>query len=516
MNINEAKIQVRQSVETYLSRDEYGNVKIPIAAQRPVFLMGPPGIGKTAIMQQIAQEMDIALVSYSMTHHTRQSALGLPVIKHKSYEGVEYDISEYTMSEIIASIYDVMEKTGKKEGILFLDEINCVSETLSPSMLQFLQYKTFGRHQVPEGWAIVTAGNPPEFNRSVREFDIATMDRMRVLKVDADYDTWRRYAVNVGLHSAIITYLDIKKTDFYAIENTVDGKSYVTTRGWEDLSKTLYIYEEKGFEITDILIGQFLYNKKISRDFASYYDLFCKYKRDYHITEILEGKVEKNIIKQAKDAPFDERLSILGLLLDAVQDEIRKNVRFETAMRTLQTPLKDIKRAVGAREVRNDIQGVTAALSDKRIQLEDELEKRKKSGTIGSLEREGLQIATGLINNYIKEITAKEDVRKEVFEAVRESYASSAASLKEDIIKIKSHLDNLFVFAQKAFGEGNEMLILVTDLTVNYDSAKFIGQKGCEKYFKYNKKFQVYERLAKIDMQLQKIDLEQIEEQSNV
>ena len=87
-------------------------------------------------MEQIAQEMGIALVSYSMTHHTRQSALGLPFITKKTYGGKEYSVSEYTMSEIIASIYDTMEESGIKEGILFLDEINCVSETLAPSMLQ--------------------------------------------------------------------------------------------------------------------------------------------------------------------------------------------------------------------------------------------------------------------------------------------------------------------------------------------------------------------------------------------
>ena len=55
------------------------------------------------------------------------------------------------MSEIVASIYNQIEETGLKEGILFIDEINCVSETLAPTMLQFLQCKTFGNHRIPEG-----------------------------------------------------------------------------------------------------------------------------------------------------------------------------------------------------------------------------------------------------------------------------------------------------------------------------------------------------------------------------
>mgnify|MGYP007134713114 CR=1 FL=1 len=67
------------------------------------------------------------------------------------------------MSEIIASVYETMERTGCQEGILFLDEINCVSETLAPTMLQFLQNKTFGTHRVPE------AGSswPREIRRSI-------------------------------------------------------------------------------------------------------------------------------------------------------------------------------------------------------------------------------------------------------------------------------------------------------------------------------------------------------------
>ena len=229
MNIRQAKEYIKDSVKIYLKKDAYGEYRVPLVRQRPIFLLGAPGIGKTAIMEQIAQELGIALVSYSMTHHTRQSALGLPFIRHKEYAELETDVSEYTMSEIIASVYDVMEESGVKEGILFLDEINCVSETLAPSMLQFLQYKVFGRHQVPEGWAIVTAGNPPEYNKSVREFDVVTMDRLRVLEVEADYETWKSYARERGVHNAILNFLDLKKEYFYRIETTVKGRSYVTS-----------------------------------------------------------------------------------------------------------------------------------------------------------------------------------------------------------------------------------------------------------------------------------------------
>ena len=300
MNIKEAKEQIKNAMSAYFTRDEFGTYEIPIERQRPVFLMGAPGIGKTAIMEQIAQELGVALVSYSMTHHTRQSALGLPFIVKKSYGGVAYDVSEYTMSEIIATVYETMEKTGLKQGILFLDEINCVSETLAPSMLQFLQFKIFGRHRVPDGWIVVTAGNPPEYNKSVREFDVVTLDRLKRIEIEPDFEAWKEYAYKIGVHAAIMTYLEIKTGDFYRVETTVEGKKFVTARGWDDLSQMIRLYEQHGFVVNEKLIQQYLQEPKIAKGFAIYYDLFNKYKSDYKVDEILAGKADDQIKERAR------------------------------------------------------------------------------------------------------------------------------------------------------------------------------------------------------------------------
>ena len=104
MDIASAKQQIKNTVQIYLQKDALGRYRLPLVHQRPIFLLGAPGLGKTAIMQQVADEMGLGLVSYSMTHHTRQSALGLPVIVEKEYGGKHYQVSEYTMSEIIASL----------------------------------------------------------------------------------------------------------------------------------------------------------------------------------------------------------------------------------------------------------------------------------------------------------------------------------------------------------------------------------------------------------------------------
>ncbi len=507
MNIQEAKEQIEKAVQIYLTKDEYGNYRIPIERQRPVFVIGPPGIGKTAIMEQIAEELGIALVSYSMTHHTRQSALGLPFISHKNYQGTEFDVSEYTMSEIIASVYEMMEESGKREGILFLDEINCVSETLAPSMLQFLQYKMFGKHRVPAGWVVATAGNPPQFNRSVREFDVVTMDRLKVMEVEADYPTWRNYAVNRGIHGSILTYLDIKKSDFFVIENTVDGRSYVTARGWEDLSETIYLYEENGFTVEETLIGQYLRNRRISREFAAYYDLYQKYKRDYRVQEILDGRADEDIRWRIRKAGFDERLSLIGLLLDAIQHEIRENVEREDALRKLVRILRGVKDELDDLE-QADQERILTVLRANWESLETMIGREDAAKSISAAERKEYQMVIETLKKDAQAIRLNDVTHADAALAlIRDQFDMDVDHMKADRGRICSELSNLFRFVEDNLGAENEMLVLVTDLTVNGNSAKFLSRVRCAEYEKYNREFQLYERQREIADEVEQLEL---------
>ena len=498
MNIKEAKQQIKNAMKAYFSKNEFGGYDILTEHQRPVFLMGPPGIGKTAIMRQIADELDVGLVSYSMTHHTRQSALGLPFIAHKNYGGEQFEISEYTMSEIIASVYEQMELTGKKEGILFLDEINCVSETLAPAMLQFLQNKTFGRHKVPQGWIVVAAGNPPEYNRSVREFDIVTWDRLKRIDVEPDYAAWREYAANNGVSAAILTYLDIKKNDFYQIETTVSGKSFVTARGWEDLSRMINLYEKLLIEVDESLVVQYLQNKQIAKEFSIYYDLFNKYKSDYKIEKILSGEADDEVKQRAAQAQFDERLSLLGLLLSAVTERAKTAMQTETVIKNLRDIIREIKPQLENGEH-------ISAVNQKTEQLLQKAETLKRSGLLTSEKDAVLNLTAQKLRNYCAELSEKSDNAMAVISA---AYQSDVNSLKDMVSKTSQSLDNLFIFFEQVFDEsGHEMLVLVTELTLNRFAAAFIAKYGCEKYFTYNKQLMFYERGMDIISELERSGL---------
>ena len=483
MHIKQAKEQIKNAILAYSTKDAYGRYRIPAAKQRPVFLVGAPGVGKTAIVEQIAKELDIGFVSYAMTHHTRQSALGLPFIVEKQFGGKTFSVSEYTMSEILASVYDEMERTGKKQGILFLDEINCVSETLAPSMLQFLQYKTFGRHSVPEGWIVVTAGNPPEYNDSVREFDIAMLDRLKKIEVEPDLEVWREFAVNNSVHSSVLSYLAIKPHHFYRVTATVDGKSFVTARAWDDLSQMITLYEENRLKVDSDLISQYIQDEEIAKDFANYYDLYRKYRSDYQVTRILEGTVPPEIIARAKGARFDERLSLISLLLSALEEEISETVQLEDTLRTV------------IPEIRNTKVSYPECIKE-RIGF-----YRKKSRETDTAAN--VDLAFHILKFY-------EDLAEHITggeAAVRNHLKKAAEELKVRTARGQDMLSHLFSFFEECFGSSQEMLILVSELTIRPAASRFIYLHGCEKYYQYNRQLLFEDRQNTLKERIEALNL---------
>lgn len=492
MNIKRAKEEIKHTVQAYLQKDEFGNYKIPPVNQRPILLIGPPGIGKTAIMEQVARECEIGLVSYTITHHTRQSAIGLPFIEEKTFGGKEYHVTEYTMSEIIASVYEKIEQTGLKEGILFLDEINCVSETLAPTMLQFLQGKTFGNHKVPDGFIIVSAGNPPEYNRSVREFDIVTLDRVRKMEIEEDFSVFKEYGYRNGIHDAILSYLELKKENFYHIETTVDGKSFVTARGWEDLSRMMYLYEELELPIDEELIFQYLQYKKTAKDFASYYELYKKYKTEYRINEILNGTEKIEAFTKLQEANFDEKLSVISLFLGKLTEMFKKVDFVDRFVNDLFEKLTEIKEQLLSEESVEKADTILLAYVQKK---EEERVAKKKGGLLGKEAEKVALFVEKLLYDYVYRLKEKGILQKEeAMDVIREEFQKEIEKRESIVEQAKEQLKIAFDFMEENFGQSQEMVIFLTELTANYYSMNYIREYGSEEYYRYHKDLLLSER----------------------
>ena len=483
MNIKQAKQEITNTLKAYLAKDQLGNYLIPTVRQRPVLLMGPPGVGKTQIMEQIAAETGVGLVAYTITHHTRQSAIGLPFIEKRTYGGEEVSVTEYTMSEILSSVYRLMERTGLQEGILFLDEINCVSETLAPMMLQFLQCKTFGNQALPEGWLIVAAGNPPEYNKSVREFDLVTLDRVRRIDVEPKLSVWQDYARAHRLHPAVTAYLELRPQHFYKIENDVDGVQFVTARGWEDLSAFLQAADKLNLPIDEGVIGQYLRHPEVARDFAAYWVLYRKYHEDYGVEDILQGKPYDAVIARAMDASFDERISLVSLLLAGL------NTRFAAATTTgavtdaCYQQLRSFKRTLTQQDDAAPAALFAAQCENYRARLDTD----KAAGALLPDEAAARTRTLALLEEWSRHLDSALDA-DDAFDTVRGAFNAQVRHREEAVSTAGDALECAFDFMEQAFEDGQEMVVFVNELALGPDSAPFLAENECERFEQYSEK----------------------------
>ncbi len=536
MDIKRAKQEIKDAAEAYFLKNEFGEYVIPSVRQRPIFLIGAPGIGKTQIMEQVAKECGLGLVSYTITHHTRQSAIGLPYISKNEYDGTEYEVTEYTMSEIVASVYEKMKKTGLREGILFIDEINCVSETLAPAMLQFLQCKSFGNHQIPKGWMIVAAGNPPEYNKSVREFDVVTMDRVKKIEVEPEFTVWKEYAYKENVHGAVISYLSTKPAYFYQMEMTVDGMRFATPRGWEDLSKMLQVYEKLGKAVDREVVEQYIQYPKIAKDFANYLELYHKYRTDYQIDAVLSGTMDEILLKKIRHASFDERLSVVSLILSKLTENFRTVYRLETQTKILFDCLKSYKAGLDYAE--NGVAFFSTVLQDSKLTenfrtvyrletqtkilfdclksykagldyaengvaffstvLQDTIESyetKRKAELLNREEEYAYRKTVEQLESYEQRLKTEGVLEKEAcFEKIREYFAKDKSVYTDVCDGAGQMLEYAFDFMELLFGESQEMVVFMTELNANLYSVQFLKEYDCPRYYQYNKNLLFDER----------------------
>lgn len=299
------------------------------------------------------------------------------------------------------------------------------------------------------------------------------------------------------------------------MEMTVKGRSYVTARGWEDLAKMLELYEEEQLAVDETLVGQYLRNEKVVKEFTAYYDLYNKYKKDYRIEDILSGRPSMHAIVRAREAAFDERLSLLGMLLDRVKADMKDVMEEAAFLSDLKNPLKGIGAMVQAAQPGSVTAGQVIA------QLEKQAEGRKKlmenllsAGSLSDSDRKKHRRVIGFLEERRRELLVGESVTgADAYGFLKEKYTVLVARMKQETAKAQDELHALFVFAEEAFGgsggaSGNEMLILVTELTVDSACAGFIATFGSPDYKRHNEELMLTERSDDIRAQIAGLKLD--------
>ena len=421
---------------------------------------GPPGTGKTTLAMVIAHTTKADFKQINATTSGKKD-----------------------MEQIIEEAKNMKTMYGKRT-ILFIDEINCVSETLAPTMLQFLQCKTFGNQAVPKGWVIVAAGNPPEYNKSVRDFDMVTLDRVRYISIEADYQVWKEYARDVHIHDALLSYLELHPNNFYRVETDVDGMNFVTARGWEDLSSLLKVYEAGELAVTEDVIGEFIHHPDIAEDVYAYLEIYRKYNEDYGISDILSGNVKKSVYKRVFDADFDERITVVNLLLSGLTVVFSDVARERKMVQLWYEFLKEYRKSQRSTEEQHALYNSAVEQFSKNMEI------LKESSLI-----------------LPKEYYIRQDVLRHIkgdFDTVMDDFTEESEKLSTMEDAAGEKLNHAFDFVEDVFSDGQEMLVFVTELTITPEISSFLAENECEKFDIYNEKLMVGSNRTKLLKELER------------
>ncbi len=328
-----------------------------------------------------------------------------------------------------------------------------------------------------------------------------TMDRVKKIMVEADFGVWKEYAYQQGMHGAVISYLNARKQNFYQMETTVDGRNFATPRGWEDLSGFIQAYEGLGKAVDREVVGQYIQFPKIAKDFANYLELYKKYQADYQIEEIFQGRLDEILLKKIAHASFDERLSVLGLILSRVNEELKKAVQWESYMERLQSGLLEFKSLTEAGPEGLDGHQLFSNVCQK---LNLEYTKQKKAELLTWEEDKQYQRLLQAMERFQQALKLEGLAGKqEAFLYVKGLFGQENSQFEQQQDKASQTLEYAFDFLEGAFGAGQELVMFITELNSNYYSVKFLQDCSCERYYQYNQELLFDEKRRKLLERLQ-------------
>ncbi len=207
--------------------------------------------------------------------------------------------------------------------------------------------------------------------------------------------------------------------------------------------------------------------------------------------DIFSGRVNEQMKDKARKAGFDERLSLMGMLIDRIQQEIRENMQISAMLQDLMNPLKAIK----TKAEESGADELAAMLGQQAQARQQAYESLLAAGALSLKEKKKSRTVIGFLHECEKMLlTADAPGGQEAFGLVRDKFEARVEQYKRETGEVQERLHYLFAFVEDTFGGGNEMLILLTECTVQADCAAFISAYGCEDYTRHNEEMMLTER----------------------
>ena len=301
------------------------SIRKAIQTRRPVFLWGPPGIGKSDIVKQIGEDAGREVVDVRLALWEPTDIKGIPYYNADQGKMVWAPPSE-------------LPTDPESTAVIFLDELNSAPPAVQAAAYQLILNRRVGTYELPKGVDVVAAGNREGDRGVTYRMPAPLANRFIHLEMRVDFDDWFEWATTNRIHKDVAGFLQFSKKDLYDFDPKSNSRSFATPRSWTFISELLS--EDDGDENTlaDLISGgvgeglaiKFMAHRKVAGKLPN-------------PSDILKGKVKKMETKEIS-AMYSLTVSLCYELKDAADKNAKDwnnqvNCFFEFMMNNFETEL---------------------------------------------------------------------------------------------------------------------------------------------------------------------------------
>ena len=214
--------------------------------KRPVFMWGPPGIGKSELVADLTTELGGHMIDLRLGQMEPTDIRGIPFF-NKNNEKMDWAPPIDLPDQEMADQYPII--------VLFLDEMNSAAPAVQAAGYQLILNRRIGKYVLPDNVVIVAAGNRESDKGVTYRMPSPLANRFVHLEIRPDHASWEQWAVNHKIHKDVVGYVGFAKQDLFDFDPKSPSRSFATPRSWSFVSEFLYDEDASDAEITDLVAG---------------------------------------------------------------------------------------------------------------------------------------------------------------------------------------------------------------------------------------------------------------------
>ena len=275
--------------------------------QRPVFLWGPPGIGKSELVADLAQELGGHMIDLRLGQMEPTDIRGIPFY-NKDNGKMDWAEPIDLPSEELAAGYPIV--------VLFLDEMNAAAPSVQAAAYQLILNRRIGKYFLPDNVVLVAAGNRESDKGVTYRMPTPLANRFIHQEMKCDFSSWQDWAVNHSIHKDVVGYLTFAKQDLYDFDAKSASRAFATPRSWTFVSQLLEDEDGDDDTIMNLIAGtvgeglavKFMAHRKIAGRMPNPMDILSGKEKELNVKEVsamyslvismcyeLKGAVEKKV-----------------------------------------------------------------------------------------------------------------------------------------------------------------------------------------------------------------------------